>query len=82
MEIDVNKTQHERRQQVEEIPADALGTPPVLFDIKQENVPKSHREKKGAHRSYFRVEKILQPLNSGFMNTLASGSYLGSFGRA
>lgn len=28
MEIDVNKTQHERRQQVDEIPADALGTPP------------------------------------------------------
>lgn len=26
--MDVNKTQHERRQQVEELPADALGTPP------------------------------------------------------
>lgn len=28
MGVDVNKTQHERRQQVEEVPADALGTPP------------------------------------------------------
>lgn len=47
MGMDGNKTQHERRQQVEEVPADALGTPLVPFDIK------SHREKKGAHRSYF-----------------------------
>lgn len=28
MGMDVNKTHHERRQQVEEVPADALGTPP------------------------------------------------------
>lgn len=28
MGMGVNKTQHERRQQVEEVPADALGTPP------------------------------------------------------
>lgn len=70
MRMDGNKTQRERRPQVEEAPAGALETPLVPFDIK------SHREKKGAHRSYFRVEEILRPLNSEFMNTLASGSYL------
>lgn len=58
--MDAKETNVERRQQVEEVPADALrdGHLLVAFRIKEGNVPKSHREKQGP----------LQPPNSVFKN--------------